>query len=362
MGISQETPFALALIIVSFVVTSIFMLPFINFLYRLKLTKKRQSAIHKNKASDGQKIFDELHDSKAGTPIGGGLLVIACVLFLFIGTLVFLTTGNHEAVSAYPLLPELFVILSTFILFGLIGMFDDLIKMLGAPKKSLLAATLGLSTKQKLLSQIVFGALISGIMHFSLGIDSIYIPVVNTSLYLGLVYVPFATLLIVFFSNAFNITDGLDGLSSGLLIIYLFAYVIIASNNLDSLLFLFISVWIGSLISFLYFNINPARIFLGDSGSLSFGATIAVIGLLIGNIAVLFVVGALFAFDALSSLLQIASWRIRKKTATSNCSISPHFTINRLGRAKDCNESLACGHNPWDSWPLVVHLVSATLI
>src|SRR5260221_8707484 len=116
-------------------------------------------------------------------------------------------------------------------------------------------------------------------------------------------------LIIVFFTNAFNITDGLDGLASGLLSIYLFAFIIIAAGNLDTPLSIFIALWIGAIMAFLYFNVYPARIWLGDTGALSFGAMIAVIGLVTGNVASLFVIGGLFVVEALSSLIQILGWK-----------------------------------------------------
>jgi phospho-N-acetylmuramoyl-pentapeptide-transferase len=113
----------------------------------------------------------------------------------------------------------------------------------------------------------------------------------------------------VFFTNAFNFTDGLDGLAGGLLVIYLFAFIIIAAGNLDTPLSIFIALWIGAIMAFLYFNVYPARIFLGDTGALSFGAMIAVIGLLTGNVASLFVVGGIFVIEAASSFIQILSWK-----------------------------------------------------
>ena len=110
----------------------------------------------------------------------------------------------------------------------------------------------------------------------------------------------------VAFVNAVNITDGLDGLVSGLLLICLFAFWIITASVFDTPLSIFISLWIGALIAFLYFNIWPARVMMGDSGSLAFGATLAVIGLLTGKIFVLVVVGGLFVIEVLSSAIQIA--------------------------------------------------------
>jgi len=142
----------------------------------------------------------------------------------------------------------------------------------------------------------------------NLKISFVYIPYFGV-LKLGWFYVPFAAATIVFFTNAFNITDGLDGLAGGLLLICLFAFWILSAHILDTPLSIFIALFIGSLIAFLYFNIWPARVFLGDVGALSFGATLAVIGLLIGKIVALAIIGGLFVFEALTSLAQIISKR-----------------------------------------------------
>jgi phospho-N-acetylmuramoyl-pentapeptide-transferase len=95
--------------------------------------------------------------------------------------------------------------------------------------------------------------------------------------------------------------------------IYLIAFSFIAAGNLDTPLTIFISLWTGSIIAFLYFNVWPARVILGDAGALSFGAMIAVIGLLTGSIASMLIIGGIFILEVLSSALQILSWKILKK-------------------------------------------------
>ena len=123
---------------------------------------------------------------------------------------------------------------------------------------------------------------------------------------MGWFYIPFAAFIIAF-ANAFNITDGLDGLSSGVLTIALVAFWFISATILDTPLSIFLAIWIGGLVSFLYFNVSPARIFLGDVGALSFGATFAVVGLMLGKAPALVVIGGIFVAEVLSSLLQLLS-------------------------------------------------------
>ncbi|HEY5601019.1 MAG TPA: phospho-N-acetylmuramoyl-pentapeptide-transferase, partial [Patescibacteria group bacterium] len=115
------------------------------------------------------------------------------------------------------------------------------------------------------------------------------------------------------FVNAVNIADGLDGLAGGILLISLIAFLAISQGILDSTLSIFIGLWIGALIAFLYFNFYPARIWMGDVGALAFGATLAVIGLLLGKTIALAVIGGMFVIEAASSALQLLSKKFLKR-------------------------------------------------
>jgi phospho-N-acetylmuramoyl-pentapeptide-transferase len=153
-------------------------------------------------------------------------------------------------------------------------------------------------------------------MIYDLKIDIFYVPLLGI-MRLGWWYIPFATLVIISFANAFNITDGLDGLASGSLMIALAAFWIISASILDTPLSVFIAIWLGSLIAFLYFNIFPARIFLGDVGALSFGATMAVVGLILGKAPALMVIGGVFVVEVASSLTQLLAKKFLRKKAFS---------------------------------------------
>ena len=118
-------------------------------------------------------------------------------------------------------------------------------------------------------------------------------------------FIPVTAYVIVSFANAFNIADGLDGLASGLLLICLVAFLAISSTQLDQSLGMFIAILMGSVAAFLYFNIYKARLWLGDVGSLSLGASLGVVGLLSGKIVALAVIGGVFVFEVGSSLIQI---------------------------------------------------------
>lgn len=308
MNIGNILPLSLGLTIFSFLITSVLVVPFIDLLYRLKLTRRKE-APKKGKVP----LFDKLHDKKAGTPIGGGILLVLIVTLLFIVLMPLIAYLGVYIQSFFDLKHELAIILFTFISFGILGLLDDVIKIFGKPKKGVLGLAFGMTKMQKFSLQWILAFICAYLIYNNLGVHSVHIPLLDLNPDLGIFYIPFAAFVIVFFTNAFNFTDGLDGLASGLLMIFLFSYIIIAAGRLDTPIFVFLSLWLGSIIAFLYFNVYPARIFLGDAGALSFGAMIAVIGLIAGNAMSLFVIGGLFVIEAGSSLIQILGWKILKR-------------------------------------------------
>lgn len=308
MSSFEILPLALGLLLFSFSLTSIFIIPFINLLYRLKITRKKEAPV-----SGKVSLFDKLHDKKAGTPVGGGILIICLVSVLFVFLFPFASRMGIYIRSSYDFQTELFLILFSFLSYGVLGLYDDIVKIFGKPKKGALGMWFGLTRKRKLVLQSLLGLFIGLILYQKLGIDIVFIPLLEVVVDLNFLYVPFAAFVIVSFSNAFNITDGLDGLASGLLIICLIAFTLIAATNLDFPLSLFITLWLGALLAFSYFNIWPSRIHLGDVGALSFGAMLAVIGLLTGRLVALVVIGGFFVLEAFSSAIQILCWKILKR-------------------------------------------------
>lgn len=306
-GISY-LPLALGLLIFSFIVTSIVIVPFINVLYKFKLTRKKEAP-----KKGLIPLFDKLHDIKAGTPVGGGIIIIGIVTLLFLILFPFASRMGVLVRSSFNFKIEVSLIIFTFVSYGLLGLFDDLVKIFGKPKPGSLGMWIGMRRRSKLVLQFILGLIVGYILYYKLGIRFIYIPLFGKLIDLGFLYIPFSAFVIVSFSNAFNITDGLDGLASGLLVICLSIFGVIAASNLDTPLSLFITLWLGALMAFLYFNIYPARIFLGDAGALSFGATLGLIGLITGNLIALLVIGGLFLVEILSSAIQILGWRFLKK-------------------------------------------------
>ena len=186
----------------------------------------------------------------------------------------------------------------------------------------------GLRMRHKLVIQWILALIIAFLMYLNLGIDILYVPFFQT-FNLGWVFIPFAATTIVAFANAVNITDGLDGLASGVLMIALFAFWFLSASILDTPLSFFLALWIGSIIAFLYFNVYPARIWLGDVGALSFGATFAVVGLLLGKVMALIIIGGIFVAEILSSAIQLLSKKILKKKVLP---VAPlHLWLQLLG-------------------------------
>lgn len=308
MHLPNILPLALGLIIFSFLITSVLVVPFIDFLYKINLLRKKEGGQRGRKS-----LFDKLHDKKAGTPIGGGVLIILVVSILFAAIFPIVSYMGVYIQSAFGLTNELVIIFFTFISFGLLGLLDDIVKTFGKPKKGALGSIFGLGRLHKFTLQWILAFIVAFLIYENLGIHILHIPLLDRVVDIGSWYVPFAALLIVTFTNAYNITDGLDGLAGGLLMIFLISFGVIAATSLDTPLWLFIALWLGALMAFLYFNIWPARIFLGDAGALSFGATIAVIGLLTGSISALLVIGAIFLIEITSSAIQIFGWKVLKK-------------------------------------------------
>ncbi len=289
--------------IISFLIHFVCFIPFIDFLYK----RKMQRAVQETKDPFGTKtpIFDKLNAHKAGTPVGGGILIIiitSILFFLYMSW--FLYTKKYISINYPSLITEIVVLFFTFISFGFLGLYDDLSKIFLWKRTNIF----GVRLRQKLIIELFLAALIAVSLFLNLKIDLIHIPFVGTY-ELSYWYVFFAIFVIVAFSNAVNITDGIDGLAGGVLLIALTGFWVISRSIIDVPTSIFISVWLGGIIAFLYFNIYPARIMLGDTGALSFGATFAVIGLILGKSFALPVIGGIFVIEATSSGLQLLSKR-----------------------------------------------------
>lgn len=284
---------------VSLVINLAIIIPFINFLYKARLqraTQKTRDAFNKPTP-----IYDKYHQHKTGTPVGGGILIVATTTIIFAFFIALFTLFNKSLQSNYPsLIAEIKIILFTSISFAFLGIYDDLSKIFLWKKNG----HFGLRLRHKLIIEIILGLIVSFWLFNDLKIDIIHIPFFGVYK-ISYWYIIFSSFVIVAFANAVNITDGLDGLASGVLMIALACFWVVARSILDVPTSIFIAVWLGGLIAFLYFNIYPSRLFLGDTGALSFGATFAVIGLILGKAFALPIIGAVFLIEIISSLVQL---------------------------------------------------------
>jgi phospho-N-acetylmuramoyl-pentapeptide-transferase len=281
----------LGLILSSFFITMILLVPFIDFLYKIKM--RRQNQVTTDMFNKRTPLFDKFNSWKVGTPVGGGLLIILVVVVWSSWAY-----GIFD-ISVNPW--EIFVIFFSFISFGLLGFYDDFKKITNNN-----GGFFGLRFRHKFIIQWILAIIIALVFYTQLHYDFIFIHGVG-KMVLGMFFVPFAAFVIVSFVNAFNITDGLDGLAAGLLLICLLAFMAINSTLLDQPLGIFLAVLIGSVAAFLYFNIYKARLWLGDVGSLALGAALAVIGLLTGKVFALMIIGGVFVIEVTSSLIQLLS-------------------------------------------------------
>ena len=258
----------------------------------------------------GQSIREEgpkSHQAKSGTPTMGGIMIILGIL---LGT-----------VAAVPLTTE--ILLALFIMLGhfALGFLDDYIKVV---KKR----NLGLRAKQKLLGQILIALVTMYIGTKELGIDtSIWIPMMDHEVNLGILYYPLVLFVLVGTSNAVNLTDGLDGLASGTMAIASSCYAVVCILTGHENLALFCVAVVAACVAFLRFNAHPARVFMGDTGSLALGGAFAAMGILTHTELLLVVVGLIFVCEALSVIIQVISFQTTGKRVFRMSPIHHHFEL-----------------------------------
>lgn len=271
------------------------------------------------------------HLSKQGTPTMGGTLIL---LSMTVSTLLWADLGNKN----------IWIALITTIAFGLIGYIDDSRKV--SRKNSA-----GLSAKQKLFMQVLFGAIAAYVVFYFRDTPPVLkFPFFkDLSLDLGVMYVPFAVLVIVGASNAVNLTDGLDGLAVGPTITTAGTYLILAyfAGHVKFAEYLQIpyvpgagelAIFLGSVaaacLGFLWFNTYPAQVFMGDVGSLALGAALGVAALITKNEILLAICGGIFVLEALSVMAQVVSFKMTGRRVFRMAPIHHHFELKGWAEPK----------------------------
>ncbi len=286
----------------SFVVAMIFAPIFIRFLERNRLGQQIRDSSVDGKVST---IFRELHLKKSGTPTMGGVViwgtVVAMVLLSFIPQMLGITTNSLWSRS------ETYIPLFTLVTAGLLGMLDDWWNIRGVGKQK------GLRVRPKLIWLTIFAAVGAWWFFAKLGcLDGavneclIHVPRLG-DFNIGIWYVPLFILVILSSANAVNITDGLDGLAGGLLAIAFGSFGVLAFFHGMLLLATLCAVIVGAIVAFLWWNVPPAKFFMGDTGSYSLGATLGVIAMLTNSVVPLFFIAAVFIGETISVIIQLFS-------------------------------------------------------
>lgn len=255
----------------------------------------------------GQNIREEgpkSHFKKAGTPTMGGVIFIISVTIVMF-------------VMRYKLSDEGMIILYSMIAFGFIGFLDDMLKIIHKNN-------LGLRAWQKMLLLLLFSIAMAYYSYNVLG-TSIVIPFLGIDLNLGIVYIPFVILYYAGATNAVNLTDGLDGLASSVTVIVLIFFSIMSYRQGNYQITVFCVALIGALLGFLKYNKYPAKIFMGDTGSLALGGAVASIALLLKNPIILAIVGGIYVFETLSVIIQVVSFKTTGKRVFKMAPVHHHF-------------------------------------
>lgn len=253
----------------------------------------------------GQKILEigpAWHRPKEGTPTMGG------IAFVFAAFLALLIAGALLSTNLPPLFwrPLLFTFLYALCNAG-IGLIDDMTKFQKAQNE-------GLTPSQKLILQVSFSVLYLTLLRIYGYIDtSIYIPYLDTVWELGLLFYPFAVVLSVGMVNCVNLSDGVDGLAATTALIYAAFFAIASTLLTEPTGMLLATAMMGACLGFLFFNRHPARLFMGDTGSLFLGGMAVGCGFLIGNPLLTIIVGAVYVFEGISVLLQVFWYKLTKK-------------------------------------------------
>ena len=251
-------------------------------------------------ASDGKKaaLYNALHQKKAGTPTMGGILIWGAA-FIVIGlsrVLSLMGVFDHSLINR----KETYLTIFTLGTVALLGAVDDWFNLKG------LGQSKGLNIKPKFFWLLLLSLIGAWWFHFKLGYNQIHIPGVG-DFALGLWYIPLFVFIFTGSANAVNFTDGLDGLAGGLLVIAYGAYAGLAYAHGLFILSAFCAVIAGTTLAFLWFNIPPARFYMGDTGALSLGATLGVIAMLTNTVLVLPFLASIFVLETLSVIIQLTS-------------------------------------------------------
>ncbi len=293
------------------------------FLYKYKIGIKI-----KTNAVDGEKLtfVSEMHKHKSGTPIMGGILIwITVVILIYTSHYLFPLIAKWSDINFFARLDffsrkEVWLPLFALVSAGILGVFDDLASARGFGKNK----GGGIRFIFRFGWLILISALGAWWFYYKLGWDMIHIPAVG-DFNIGFWYIPLFMFVILFSAVSSNETDGLDGLNGGVLLIAFSSFGLISffQNKLD--LSAFCAAISGALLAFLWFNIYPARFFMGDTGAVSLGATLGVVALLTNSVLTLFLIVFIYILESGSVVIQLVSKKFFKKKVFLAAPLHHHF-------------------------------------
>ncbi|MHA6484730.1 phospho-N-acetylmuramoyl-pentapeptide-transferase [Paenibacillus sp. strain BS8-2] len=248
----------------------------------------------------------ESHLKKSGTPTMGGIIIMIALMIAFM---------RFSDKSS-----EFWVLLTASLGFGLVGFLDDYIKIV-------FKRSLGLTARQKLFGQLLFSVIVCAMLYNMGHSTEISIPGTSVGFDLGWFYYPLVVIIMFAASNSVNFTDGLDGLLAGTSAIAFGAFMIVALQTSEHESAIFSAAMIGAVLGFLVYNAHPAKVFMGDMGSLGIGGGIAAVAILTKTELLLILIGGVFVLEMLSVILQVASFKLRGKRIFKMSPIHHHFEL-----------------------------------
>lgn len=274
----------------------------------------------------GQKILDigpNWHKSKEGTPTMGGVCFILAILLCLCGFAVFylLRKGQERLIP-------LALTLALAVMNGLIGFVDDFCKLMKKQNQ-------GLKAYQKALLQVIAAVAYIYLMQTFGDIDTrLHIPFTDIHVELGLVYYVFALFVIVGVVNSVNLTDGIDGLASTVTLVVFCFFGLVGISFMNLSLTLLSGALVGGMLGFLIYNLHPARVFMGDTGSLFLGGVVTGAAFIINEPMIIFLVGGIYILESISVMLQVGSFKLRNKRIFKMAPIHHHFEKCGWGEGK----------------------------
>jgi phospho-N-acetylmuramoyl-pentapeptide-transferase len=264
----------------------------------------------------GQNIRPEgpqSHYVKQGIPTMGGGLFIGVTFALWLFVLLLLPTEQRD-----QFIPQTIVPIGTLIFVGLLGAIDDLVNV---------RYGFGIRGRHKLVWQVIVGLVAAIYIQRHFGVTGLYVPLVGELEIGGALFVALALFAIVAMSNGVNLTDGMDGLAGGTAVFAFLSIAFIANARGFEWLMVLCVAMVGALLAFLWFNVHPADVIMGDTGALALGAMLATIGLTTGFALLLPVLGVIFVAETVSVMIQVGSFKLRGKRIFRMSPLHNHFEL-----------------------------------